>query len=223
MENVKIKWSYSSLSLFQQCPKKYYHLRIAKDIKDRPSPQMRYGLDMHKAAELYVRDNVPLPAGFAFMKDPLDKLKNMDGEKFCEIRLGLNEDLEACKYSDKDVWWRGIADLLIINGDEARVVDYKTGKNAYPDTKQLEVLSLAVFKHYPQVKVVKAGLLFVIHVDFVKVNFARENQQILWSKWIPETDRLANAYATNVWNPKINFTCSEWCPVVSCSHNGKSK
>ena len=27
-------WSYSSITLFDQCPKKYYHLRVAKDIKE---------------------------------------------------------------------------------------------------------------------------------------------------------------------------------------------
>ena len=30
---MSLVWSYSSLKTFQQCPKKYYHLRIAKDIK----------------------------------------------------------------------------------------------------------------------------------------------------------------------------------------------
>ena len=29
-----MKWSYSSLKLFEQCPRKYYHLRVAKDFKE---------------------------------------------------------------------------------------------------------------------------------------------------------------------------------------------
>ena len=35
-----ITWSYSNLSLFQQCPKKYYHLRVAKDFKEPESEAM---------------------------------------------------------------------------------------------------------------------------------------------------------------------------------------
>ena len=27
-------WSYSALSTFQQCPRKYYRIKVAKDIKE---------------------------------------------------------------------------------------------------------------------------------------------------------------------------------------------
>jgi hypothetical protein len=30
-------WSYSSIKTFDQCPKKYFHLRIKKDFKDEDS------------------------------------------------------------------------------------------------------------------------------------------------------------------------------------------
>jgi len=220
---MSIKWSYSSLSLFQQCPKKYHRLRVVKDIKEPPSEQMRYGLDAHKAAEEYVRDGTPLPAGFAFLQPVLDKLKALPGEKLCEFKLGLTEELEPCDFFAENVWWRGIADLLIIDGDTARVLDYKTGKDKYADKKQLELLSLAVFKHFPHVKKVKAGLLFVIHTNFIKEDYPREKEAAMWAKWLPETDRLETAYEDDVWNPKPNFTCRAWCPVMDCPHNGKTR
>lgn len=216
-----MKWSYSSLSLFQQCPKKYYHLRVNKDIVEPQSEQMRYGLELHKAAEEYIRDGVDLPPGFEFMRESLEQLKALPGEKFCEYKLGLTRDLEPCEFFADDVWWRGIADLLVINGEEARVLDYKTGKDKYADTKQLEILSLAVFKKFPQVKVVKAGLLFVIHTNFIKAKYEREKEMEMWNKWLPETNRMETAYEKNIWNAKQNFTCKSWCPVLGCLHNGK--
>lgn len=220
---MSIKWSYSSLSLFKQCPKKYYHLRVLKDIKEPESEQMRYGLDLHKAAEEYVRDGVDLPPGFEFMRATLDQLKALPGEKHCEYKLGLTRDLKPCEFFDDDVWWRGIADLLVINGDEARVLDYKTGKDKYADTKQLEILALAVFKKFPQVKRIKAGLLFVIHTNFIKEKYDREKEMELWNKWLPETNKLEIAYEKNVWNANQNFTCKAWCPVMGCPHNGKRR
>lgn len=216
-----VVWSYSSLSLFQQCPKKYHHLRVLKDIKEPPSEQMRYGLEVHKAAEEYVRDGVELPPAFEFMRASLDALKELPGEKHCEIKLGLTRDLEPCGFFDKDVWWRGIADFLVINGDEARVLDYKTGKDKYADTKQLEILALAVMKKFPRVTKVKGGLLFVIHSNFIKTKYDKEKEMEMWNKWLMETNKLELAYEKGVWNAKQNFTCKGWCPVLSCLHNGK--
>ncbi|HBY68453.1 MAG TPA: hypothetical protein DEG69_12280, partial [Flavobacteriaceae bacterium] len=44
------KWSYSALSLFKQCPRKYYRLRVKKDIPQEESTAMFYGKEAHKAA-----------------------------------------------------------------------------------------------------------------------------------------------------------------------------
>lgn len=217
-------WSYSSMSLFQQCPRKYYHLRVAQDIAEAPSEQMRYGLMAHEAAERYVRDDTPLPPAFSYMREALDKLKGFradDGQILCEHKMALTADLQPCDFNAKNRWWRGIADLLVVNGSVCRTVDYKTGKNQYADLKQLELLALAVFQHFPKVNVVKAGLLFVVHPAFIKATYLREEIEERWKKWKEQSSQLDEAYATGVWNPKQNFTCRSWCPVVSCSHNGK--
>ena len=217
------KWSYSSMSLFQQCPKKYYHLRIAKDVVDPPSHQMRYGLDVHQAAEHYVRDGTPIPEKYAYMIPMLDSLKKMEGDIYCEFRMGLTRDLEPCKFGAKDAWWRGIVDFLVVNDDRAKIVDYKTGQNKYADTKQLELLALATFKHFPEVSVFNAGLLFVVHAAFIKEKYYYKQQDELWEKWREQTAELDSAYENNVWNPKQNFTCRAWCPITNCIHNGREE
>jgi hypothetical protein len=149
---INYSWSYSSLDLFIQCPHKYYRLKVKKDIKEPTSEHLVYGLDVHKAAEDYIKEGKPIPEKFAFIKPLLDRLNAYEGEKLCEYRMGLTRNLEPCGFFDKGVWWRGVADLIILNGDSAKIVDYKTGKSSkHADTKQLEILSLAVFKHFPQV------------------------------------------------------------------------
>ena len=218
-------WSYSSLSLFQQCPKKYYHLRVAKDHKEPETDALMYGKQLHEAAEFYIGKDTPLPPQFAFIKGSLDLLKTLGegGEFLCEYRMGLTRDLEPCDFFDKDVWWRGVADLVIIKGDKAYMVDYKTGKSSrYADTKQLEILSLALFKHKPNIKLVKGGLLFLVASDFVKVDYEGSQQSEPWVKWLNETKQLEAAYENDVWNPKPNFSCKQYCAVVNCLHNGKN-
>lgn len=219
-------WSYSSIKLFEQCPKKYYHLRVAKDFQeDQNAEHLLYGTRFHKAAEEYVRDGTPLPEYFKFVKGALDSLKNIPGDKYCEFEMGLTENLDPCGFRDPNVWFRGIADLLIINTTtgEARVVDYKTGKSAkYADTGQLELMALAVFKHFPDVKRVKAGLLFVIANAFPKANYSAEQAPVLWQRWIRDHERMKTAFRTNVWNPKPSGLCRKHCVVLSCPHNGRN-
>ena len=216
-----VKWSYSSMSLFQQCPKKFYHIKVAKTIVEPTSWQMIYGLEAHKVAEDYVQDDVPIPEKFAFMKGALDTVKKYKGVIYCEHKMGVTDTQEACDFNADNVWWRGIADLLVVQGDRAKIIDYKTGQNKYADTKQLELLALAAFKHFPELKVINAGLLFVVHPAFIKQRYERDEIEHRWGKWKEKAEELGTAYTTNVWNPKQNFTCRSWCPVVNCAHNGK--
>jgi len=220
---VKYNWSYSSLSLFKQCPHKYYRLRVVKDITDPPTEHLSYGLEVHKAAEDYIGKGTPIPEKYAFVKPHLDKLKSLPGDKLCEEKLGLTRNLEPCGFFDKEVWWRGVADLIILNEDKAYIIDYKTGKSSkYADTQQLEILSLALFKHFPQVKKVKAGLLFVVADDLIKANYEQDSQGVYWSKWLEDTKRLEAAILNDVWNKKPNFSCRAWCSVTDCEHNGRN-
>ena len=135
--------------------------------------------------------------------------------------MGLTENLEPCDFFAKDVWFRGIADLIILDDDLAWVIDYKTGKNArYADKGQLELMALTVFKHFPQVKKVRAGLLFVISKDLIKDSYEEQASPILWNKWLTNYNRMETAFDKDVWNPKPSGLCRKHCPVIECVHNG---
>jgi hypothetical protein len=217
-------WSYSSLSTFKQCPKKYYHLRIAKDVKDASTQALRYGNEVHKAAELYIRDGVPIPKKFDFILKSLDALNKIEGDKHCELKFGVSYDGEnysPCKFFDKEkeVWWRGIADLVIVNKDKAYLVDYKTGKNArYADTAQLDALAAATFLHFPEVQTIKSALLYVVSNDFIRKEHTREFIKSYFAGFHPDLDRLAVAEESNVWNAVSGPLCA-YCPVTKCPHN----
>jgi len=127
---MSIVWSFSSLKTFQQCPKKYYHTKIAKDIVEPDTQATLYGKTAHTVAEEYIRDGVPIPEQFAYMQATLDVLKEIPGEKLCEVKLGLTKNLESCDFDAPNVWWHGVADLVIINRTTgtAHSIDYKTSK-----------------------------------------------------------------------------------------------
>jgi hypothetical protein len=217
-------WSFSRMKNFENCPKQYYHVTVLKQFPFEETEATRYGTDFHKAAEDYMRDDVPIPDRFSFSKGMLKSLKDKPGTKHCELKMGLTEDLQPCGFFDAKVWFRGIVDLLIIDGDRAFIIDYKTGKSAkYADTGQLQLMALSIFAHFPEVKRVKAGLLFVIADKFVPVDYNVSDSDALWSPWIKKYARLEKAHETNVWNPVPSGLCRKHCPVVECPHNGNSR
>ena len=214
-------WSYSSLKNFQQCPKKYFHLKVAKDVVDRPHESALYGSAVHKAAEDHVAEGVPIPPKYAYIAPTIEALKKIPGEKYCEIKMGVTEKLEACDYDAPDAWWHGIVDLLIVNEAEgiAHMVDYKTSKNAkYADTKQLDYMAVAVFAKFPKIKVIKSALLFVVSNEFVQKKHVAENVQLYMNSATFDLNRLKSAFKSGVWNPVTGPLC-KFCPVESCEHN----
>jgi hypothetical protein len=215
-------WSYSSISTFKQCPKKYYHLKVAKDIKDSGSEATVYGQEVHTAAEEFIRDGVEVPKKFAFMNNVLDALNKIEGEKHCELKLGVaksDKGYTPTTFFAKDVWWRGVADLVIINGDTAHSVDYKTSKNArYADTKQLDLVAAAIFTHFPEVKKIKSALVFVVSKEFVQKEHTVENRDEYFATFDSELERLDCAQENDVWNAISGPLCG-WCPVTSCEHH----
>jgi hypothetical protein len=118
-------WSYSRIKAFETCPKQFYHTHILKEFPFKETEAMRYGTEFHKAAEDFIRDGKPVPDRFAFARPALQVLADKPGDKHCEMKVGLTEDLEPCGFFDKKVWFRGVVDLIIVDGDTATIVDYK--------------------------------------------------------------------------------------------------
>jgi hypothetical protein len=214
-------WSYSSIKTFEQCPKKYFHLKVVKDVKDNPGPEAVYGTEVHLAAEEFIRDGKPVPDKYGFILPVVERLAKFPGEKRVEMKLGLRKEgneFSPCSFFDKEVWYRGIIDLLIVNGERAHLLDYKTGKNAkYADMKQLDLMAGAVFVHYPEVQEIKSGLLYVVSNEFPKKTHVREKFSEYLSVFDEQLGRLDDAMENGVFNPKSGPLCG-WCPVIECAH-----
>ena len=216
-------WSFSRLKSFEQCPKQFYHMKIAKDYSEPETDAMRYGTEAHLAAEEFIRDGKPVPVKFAYMKDVLEALNRRRGNKITEIKMGLTQELEPCGFMSKDVWWRGIADLVITDGSTAWIVDYKTSKSAkYADKGQLELMALATFKYFPEIKTINAALIFTKAKKFVKHKYTDDMIDSLWDKWLSKFRRMEVAYETDTWNAHPSGLCKRHCAVIECIYNGSN-
>mgnify|MGYP003673369872 CR=1 FL=1 len=59
--------------------------------------------------------------------------------------------------------------------------------------------------------------------ELIKKNFSSDEQDKCWEYWVSNTNDLENTLNTDVWNAKPNFTCRNYCAVLSCSHNGRGE
>ncbi len=220
-------FSYSSLNMFITCPKSYEAHKVLKYIPHTDTTATLYGKDVHSAAEHYIGSDTPLPEKYNYIKSYLDTLNNIEGDKFCELELGitLNEgEYALCDFNDEARYWRGIADLVIVNEaeDKAYIIDYKTGKSAkYADVKQLGLLAAAVFLKYPTIKVIKGMLLFLVSKEIIKADYTYTQRFDIFDKLKEPLMQREVAYETGVFNTKPNGLCRQWCQATQCIHNGK--
>lgn len=216
-----IQWSYSSLKDFVNCPKQYYEVKVAKSVTKKVTDQMLYGTEVHKAIEDYVREGKPLAKHYLHYKPVLDELLKIPGNRYPEFQMGLKHDLTTCEFDSEDRWVRGIVDLLIVDDKDAFIIDFKTGSNKYPDPKQLRLMALMTYAHFPEVVNIKAGLLFIARNAFVPEEYSRDDIDNLWKDFRVDLSRLEIAYENNMWLEKPSGLCG-WCPVDKCKfHKGR--
>lgn len=220
-------WSYSALQLFETCPRKFQALRITKEVKEEETQALRWGNWLHKQFEEYVKagGRFVLPQEIDRFRKLLDTILAQKGEKYAEYQVALTPQLKATTFFGKDVWTRGKLDVLIIDGVEAVVLDYKTGKPKADDT-QAKLFALYVFALFPHVERVKSGFVWV--GDDVKHpidlrTYLRRDQTDLWNEFLPRIKMYEEAHATNQWPVRPSGLCKKHCPVVSCSHNGANQ
>lgn len=215
MEVSELKWSYSGMKDYQNCPRQYHEVKVLKQHQKSPTKQMLYGTEVHAALENYVKDGAPLAKNYERFEGMVSSLAEIEGEKFPEFEMALTADKEPCGFSADNYWVRGIADLLIVDGDTAFIVDYKTGSNKYPDPKQLQLMALMAFEYFPEVNHINAGLLFVMHNHFVTSEYKRESKEKLWDEFMPTLKRMSASFKSGVWQEKPTALCG-WCPVHTC-------
>lgn len=218
----KPAWSHSSLKDFEGCARRYHEVKVLKNYPFTETDATRYGNQVHEALELYVRDGKPIPPEYAQFQPVVDSLLKKPGRALAEYEMALDVELNPVGWRDKNVWVRGIADLLIVDDDNltAWVADYKTGNNKYPDLEQLVLMSIMVFAHFPHIRKVNSALLFIVKNSMNKMSMTRDQAEKHWWNYRERTAKLEACFEHDVWNPSQTPLCG-WCPVKTCEFNTK--
>ena len=211
MESTNLTHSFSSIKMYENCPKRYYHQRITKEVQDTGSDATIYGERVHEALEHRLDKKVELPSESKAYEPLCKSIEGMGGTLQVEQKLTLSENLTPTTWWEKDAWLRSILDVLIIFEDEAIVMDWKTGKRR-PDFSQLELFALQVFSHYPNIKKVKSTFIWLKDLSLDSHTYNRLDADDLWVKLLSKTERINQSLTNNNWPPKPSGLC-RFCPA----------
>lgn len=219
-----VAWSYSVLDSFETCPKRHYLTKVVKTVSDPPSDAMAWGNAVHKALELRIKNQVPLPENCK-QYEPLAAamLKKAEGGVIeAEQKMALSRDYRPVTYFAKDVWVRGITDVTIVKGEKAFIGDWKTGAPK-PNSEQLQLTAAMTMHHKPWVKTVINAFVWLKDGSVTQETFTRDDLPTIWQGFAPRVQRLEIAFADEKWPAKPSGLCNKWCPVPKsmCQYSGK--
>lgn len=213
-------WSYSKLKNWRTCPKRYYLIDVTKKYKeDFTGEHLAWGKQVHTAFEERVRDGKPFPVGMEDFEDAAARLAARPGSILVEQQMAITEKLDPTGWFDKNVWFRGIADYLNINGPVALAIDYKTGK-IVEDSEQLALLAECIFSHHPTVQAVRTEFWWLKDEAATRVDFYRSGRKTLWAKLLPEVTMLKDAHKSLDFPARPSGLCRRHCIIKECPHNG---
>lgn len=215
-------WSYSSLTAFETCPRRYYLTRVLKVVKEEQTAATLEGNELHKALELDVAGRQALPSKYRHLQPLTNKLRAAPGQILTEYKFALTRELRPTEFFAKNVWVRGVFDYANVRTNFAVVLDYKTGKRKF-DLDQLKLFAGATFQLFPRVERVQTGYIWLRDKKIDPQSFARDEAPVIWQEFAARVRRLETSEETNHWPARPSGLCREWCPVgrKHCEHCGK--
>lgn len=213
----EVAWSFSRISSYEMCPRKYWNESVGKTIPFEETEEMSAGKEWHKGAELFIKKGAKLPLHMRHWEPVLQKFKDAPGEKVVEQQIALNSKWEPVEWYARDAWLRVKSDLTILNGDRGVQIDYKTGKQK-DDFTQLRLNSAVTFHLAPEIKRIDHGFLWTKTKALTFEPMELKDVPVFWADMLPRVARYQAAHDQQNFPPKPGFLCRGYCKVKSCQY-----
>lgn len=221
-----IALSFSRLSDYEECPRKFESKYIIKDYPDdSDNPAFVKGNAIHKQVENYIlwlNGAEDEPNMGQYTKSIVPMLKKIyeasSGRLFGEKQIAVDQHWVQCDWfaPPKVVKYRAIIDFMaFLDNNELLVGDIKSGKvRPYEDgpTTQLKLTAAMCFHLFPMIEKITTAYFFVEHSKTVKVIFTRDQMEELRK---PFDERHTEVNAATEFPHKKNRYCN-WCKIPSC-------
>jgi CRISPR/Cas system-associated exonuclease Cas4 (RecB family) len=208
-------WSYTMLSNFENCPRKAWHMYVAKDLPKVETEAMKWGIRVHEAMEHRLGKKTPLPPEM----EKFERLAAVFDERRprAEFWIQMDEQGLATSFPSK-AWGKGKLDALILNNqeDEALIVDWKTGK-VREDPFELQVFGLLVRSMWPEVKKIQGMYVWLSDGKAGKTHDLTDTGQT-FAKVKGMWNAIQALNPEERWLPNPNPLCG-FCAVKTCEFN----
>jgi len=205
-------WSYSALTAFETCPRRFQLTRVTKEVVEPQSEAIIWGNKVHKALELFAKGEKELPAQLQKYQKYVEKILSYEGKRVIEQKMAIDSSFRPTTWMAKDVWCRGIIDIGVVGEETAYLLDWKTGKRK-TDFDQLKLFAAMAFAHYPWLEKVVTGFIWLKEGKFDKESYTKDQITEIWGDFLPRVKRLEIAYEEDKWPAKPSGLCKNWCPV----------
>jgi hypothetical protein len=209
-------FSYSRLTSYESCPRKYYGISVSKKVKDAGNEHTEYGEEVHKAFAEYFKKNKSLPMHLTQYQKFLSPIKAAPGAKIVEQKVAINAKYEGTGWFDADVYCRVISDLTIINDERAVMWDWKTGKPS-DDFTQLKLAAAVTFLLAPDVQHITMAYLWLKTKRATFDKIARDEAPLVWAELNPRLPRYQAAHVAGDFPARPSRLCC-YCPDKSCPY-----
>lgn len=203
---------------YEQCPRKAYHINIARDLKREETKEMKWGIAVHGAFERRLNYGDRFPEGFERYEDFCHFPDTYEIK--AELKLGMREDGTSCDFFDPDVWARGVIDVLctVPNKPTAIIIDQKTGK-VREDPSELELHAVLLKAKMPGLVSIKGWYNWLASHEMGTVHdLSNTNSKLKEMRATRAEMQRALALGERAFPPKQTPLCG-WCPVKSCEFN----
>lgn len=214
----KYALSWSRLSDFFQCPRKFQHKYILKTpnfTAQEESVHLTRGTNVHKGLENYalakLAGKVVGPSSLPEIestKPLIDSFIQNFPAVVPEQQISVDINWKQVDWFSKQSYYRAILDLVAISPKTIVIGDYKTGKfkDYSPDGPgQLELSATIGLNLYPEVEMVDTMYIYVDHKKTIKRSFTQ----------VADKERLTTHFIQihQKVNSEVNFdpTKNEFC------------
>lgn len=218
--NNKISLSASRVSDFVKCPYMFQQKHVlpkAMRVPFQQSPAMLEGELCHRALELRVGCNQPLPPKYLKHEPMAVQIASAPGQTFTELDLAVDWNMQPCGSKEWDrVAWRVKIDIAKLNGASAWAGDYKTGTPTF-DGFQLRLTAAAMYRNFPDVTDITTSYIWLKTgrldpSDSAHYSRAKDEYN-LWQEMNAVSQAVQDMNEVGVWTPKPDKRKCGWCDV----------
>ena len=206
--------SHTFLSNYENCPRKAWHMYVAKDLpKTDPTPEMLEGIRVHEAFEKALKAGKPETAPHPIMAAVL--FNPVAGVLKVEWSIAISRYGGPVDFWHEDAWFRGKVDVAEIGVQVAAIYDWKTGKPR-EEPAELERFALLVQANFPQIEKLAGRYAWLKEDRFGPIHDLSDTAST-WEALQAVDAELRARPIDREWEPTPSGLCP-WCPVTSCPH-----